>query len=169
MQNAGNSRKNRVGGRPQNRYNPSGSIQSRMVTQMRGSPKIDRSSTSKVESAQVPPVPTAAAGPTTRCRRQRLGRVAAASPGHRPVDGRQPARHLCQRVLRKKPAPAGLRQSAQGPADHRQGGGRQRPGRLRRGRHPAGNLGPHPTHRARTATRSACKTTAPASSRSKSR
>ncbi len=49
--------------------------------------------------------------------------------------------------------------------DHRQGGGRQRPGRLRRGRHPARNLGPHPTHSARTATRSACRTTGRASSR----
>ena len=69
-----------------------------------------------------------------------------------------------QRVLRQEPPPAGLRQSPQGPPDHRQGGGRQRPGRLRRGRHPARNLGPHPARRARTASRSACRTTGPASS-----
>ena len=43
----------------------------------------------------------------------------------------------------------GLRQSAQGAADHRQGGGRQLARRLRRGRHPARDLGSHRADRQR--------------------
>ena len=66
-----------------------------------------------------------------------------APAGHGRVDGRQAARHLGQRVLRQEPPPAGLRQPAQGAAHHGQGSGRQLARRLRRGRHPAGDLGPH--------------------------
>ena len=63
----------------------------------------------------------------------------------------------------------GFDNPAQGPLDHRQGGGRQRPGRLRRGRHPARKSGSTSSASSRTATRWACRTTAPASCGSKSR
>ena len=68
-------------------------------------------------------------------------------PGDRAVDGRQSERNFGKRVFCQEPPFAGVRQSPQGPPDDRQGGRRQRPGRLRRGRHPAGNLGPHPARR----------------------
>ncbi len=112
----------------------------------------------------IPPLrrrPKPAGRPSPSHPRRQPTTTAAAPPGHGPVDGRQPARHLRQRVLRQEPPPAGLRQPAQGPADHRQGGRRQRPGRLRRGRHPARDLGPHRARPARTASRSACRTTGP--------
>ena len=56
------------------------------------------------------------------------------------------ARDLGLRVLRQEPPPARLRQPAQGPAHHRQGGGRQLARRLRGGRHPAraDDRGPRP-------------------------
>ena len=109
--------------------------------------------------------------PTRKTARPMSRRLRAAVDGgaRPPSRWRRPARYLGQRVLRQEPPPAGLRQSAQGPADDRQGGGRQLAGRLRRGRHPARNLGPHRARPAPTASRSACRTTARASSRSRSR
>ena len=121
----------------------------------------DEEPTTKPDDAAMRPRPTArrTAEPSRR----------AEAAGHGPVDGRQAARYLRQRVLRQEPPPAGLRQPAQGAADDGQGSGRQLARRLRRGRHPARDLGPHRSRPAPTASRSACRTTAPASSRSRSR
>src|SRR5688572_7502197 len=66
---------------------------------------------------------------------------ASEADGVRRRDGGAPARDLRLGVLHQEPAPAGLRQPAQGAAHVREGGRRQRARRLRGGRDPARRRG----------------------------
>jgi hypothetical protein len=81
--------------------------------------------------------------PTTEAKDGQIIPDDQAATRHRRDHGGQAARHLRLRVLRQEPAPPGLRQPAKGAPDHRQGGRRQLPRRLRGSRHPPRHHGRH--------------------------